>query len=125
MTARLKEIVFDCAHPAALARFWAALVDGYAIRPYDAEEIARLAAFGFTPETDPSVMVDGPGPTLCFHAVERGRVQGRIHLDLAVTDRDDECARALALGASIIREADGYTVLADPEGNHFCLADGR
>lgn len=125
MSARLKEIVFDCAHPAALARFWAALVEGYAIRPYDAEEIARLAALGLTPETDPSVMVDGPGPSLCFHAVDRGRVQGRIHLDLAVTDRDADCARALALGASILREADGYTVLADPEGNHFCLADAR
>ena len=125
MIARLKEIVFDCRHPAALARFWAALVEGYAVRPYDDDEIARLAALGFTPETDPSVMVDGPGPSLCFHAVERGRAQGRIHLDLAVSDRDAERARALALGASIIRETDGYTVLADPEGNHFCLADAR
>jgi hypothetical protein len=125
MTARLKEIVFDCAHPASLARFWCALVAGYAIRAYDDEEVARLAALGFTPETDPSVMVDGPGPSLCFHKVERGRVQGRIHLDLEVEDRDVERVRALGLGASVIREADGYTVLADPEGNHFCLADRR
>ena len=125
MTARLKEIVFDCHHPARLARFWAALVDGYAVRGYDEVEIARLAALGFTPETDPSVMVDGPGPSLCFHQVERGRVQGRIHLDLEVEDRNAERARALTLGASMIREADGYSVLADPEGNHFCLADRR
>lgn len=125
MTARLKEIVFDCRHPARLSRFWAALVDGYAVRGYDEVEIARLAALGFTPETDPSVMVDGPGPSLCFHQVERGRVQGRIHLDLEVEDRNAERARALTLGASMIREADGYSVLADPEGNHFCLADRR
>jgi hypothetical protein len=54
---RLKEIVFDADHPAALARFWAAVIDGYAIRPYDDEEIARLAGLGFTPETDPTVPV--------------------------------------------------------------------
>ena len=120
---RLKEIVFDCRHAAPLARFWAALLEDYAVRAYDDEEIARLAGLGFTPETDPVVMVDGPGPTLCFHEIERGRVQGRIHLDVAVSDRDAEKARALGLGASVVREADGYTVMADPEGNHFCLVD--
>lgn len=123
--ARLKEVVFDGRHPASLARFWAALVEGYAVRAYDDAEIARLAALGLTPESDPVVMVDGPGPSLCFHQLERGRVQGRIHLDLEVTDRVGERARALLLGAAIIREADSYTVLADPEGNHFCLVDRR
>ena len=48
----LKEIVIDADHPASLARFWAAVLDGYAVRPYDEGEIARLAALGFTPETD-------------------------------------------------------------------------
>jgi len=119
----LKEIVFDCSRAAPLARFWAAVIEGYAVRAYDDEEIARLAALGFTPETDPVVMVDGPGPTLCFHEIERGRVQGRIHLDVKVTDRPAERARLLGLGASVLREADGYTVMADPEGNHFCLVD--
>lgn len=122
---RLKEIVFDCHHPAGLARFWAALAEGYAIRAYDEAEIARLATEGLTPETDPVVMVDGPGPTLCFLKEERGRVQGRIHLDLEVTDRPAETARVLALGARFIREAATYTVFADPEGNHFCLIDAR
>jgi hypothetical protein len=120
---RLKEIVFDCTRAAPLARFWAALLEDYDVRAYDDEEIARLAGLGFTPDTDPVVMVDGPGPSLCFHEIERGRVQGRIHLDVAVSDRDAEKARALGLGASVVREADGYTVMADPEGNHFCLVD--
>lgn len=120
---KLKEIVFDCRHAAPLARFWATLLEDYAVRAYDEAEIARLAALGLTPETDPVVMVDGPGPTLCFHEIERGRVQGRIHLDVAVTDRDAERKRAMGLGASRVREADGYTVMADPEGNHFCLVD--
>jgi hypothetical protein len=121
---KLKEIVFDCRRAAPLARFWAALLEGYAVRAYDDEEIARLAGLGFTPETDPVVMVDGPGPTLCFHEIERGRVQGKIHLDVAVADRSAERRRVLDLGASVVREAEGYTVMADPEGNHFCLVDG-
>ena len=125
MSGRLKEIVFDCTHAAPLARFWADVLEGYAVRAYDQAEIARLAALGLTPETDPVVMVDGPGPTLCFHEIERGRVQGRIHLDVDVTDRDAERTRVLGLGASVVGEAEGYTVMADPEGNHFCLVDGR
>jgi hypothetical protein len=123
MSARLKEIVFDCRNAAPLARFWAALIEGYAVRAYNQAEIDRLAALGLVPDTDPVVMVDGPGPTLCFHEIERGRVQGRIHLDIEVDDRGAERERALGLGASLVREADGYTVLADPEGNHFCLVD--
>ena len=120
---KLKEIVFDCRRAAPQARIWAALLEGYAVRAYDDEEIARLAGLGFTPETDPVVMVDGPGPTLCFHEIERGRVQGKIHLDVAVADRPAERRRVLGLGASVVREAEGYTVMTDPEGNHFCLVD--
>jgi hypothetical protein len=123
MSGILKEIVFDCKRAAPLARFWAQVIDGYAVRAYDEEEIARLAGLGLTPETDPVVMVDGPGPTLCFHEIERGRVQGRIHLDVKVADRAGERVRLIGLGASVVREADGYTVMADPEGNHFCLVE--
>lgn len=123
MSGLLKEIVFDCKRAAPLARFWAQVLTGYAVRAYDDEEIARLAALGLTPDTDPVVMVDGPGPTLCFHEIERGRVQGRIHLDVKVTDPAAERTRLIGLGAGVVREADGYTVLADPEGNHFCLVD--
>ena len=80
--ARLKEIVIDADHPAALARFWAEAADGYAIRAYDDEEIARLSGLGLTPETDTSVMVDGPGPTICFQLLkgprpERNRLRKR------------------------------------------------
>ncbi len=80
-----------------------------------------MAVLALTPETDPVVMVDGPGPTLCFHEIERGRVQGRIHLDVAVADPMGEIARLIGLGATVLREAEGYTVMLDPEGNHFCI----
>jgi hypothetical protein len=123
---KLKEIVFDADHPAALARFWAQVIDGYAVRPYDDDEIARLAALGFTPETDPTVMVDGPGPTLCFQIFPGPRhARNRVHVDVSVEDRPAEVARLMALGASVAREADGYTVIRDPEGNNFCLVDRR
>ena len=125
MRGALKEIVFDCHRAAPLARFWAQVLEGYAVRAYDDEEIARLAALGLTPETDPVVMVDGPGPTLCFHEIERGRVQGRIHLDVAVEDPAAEIKRLIGIGATIGREAEGYTVMLDPEGNHFCIVEKR
>src|SRR5687767_5706933 len=40
--ARLHDIVLDCRHPASLARFWAATLDGYAVAPYDEAELVRL-----------------------------------------------------------------------------------
>ncbi|RYE08568.1 MAG: VOC family protein [Hyphomicrobiales bacterium] len=123
---RLKEIVIDADHPASLARFWAAAVDGYAVRPYDGAEIARLAALGLTPETDPTVLVDGPGPVICCQLREGPRLErNRIHLDLATRDRKAEVARLTAIGASVWYQRDGFTVLRDPEGNQFCVVDER
>lgn len=121
---RLQEIVFDCRSAPALARFWAAALDGYAVRAYDQAEIDRLAALGLTPETDPTVMVDGPGPSLCFHQVPgRNYSNNRLHLDIAAADRAAEVERLLALGARVQREAGAYTVMLDPEGNQFCVVE--
>jgi hypothetical protein len=119
----LKEIVFDTGHPARLARFWAAALDGYAVRAYDAAEIARLAARGLTPETDPVVAVDGPGPTLFFQKSQGAAPAGRLHLDLAGGPRLAEVARLEALGATIRDVHPRYTVMLDPEGNRFCVQD--
>ena len=121
---RIKEIVFDAEHPAGLARFWAAAVADYAVRAYDAAEIARLAAAGYTPETDPTVMVDGPGPSLRFQKrppLHTGR--NPVHLDLVGGDRPSEIARLIALGASVRDEGEHHTVMQDPEGNQFCVQD--
>ena len=118
----IREIVFDCERPSVLARFWAEALDGYAVRTYDAAEIARLAALGLTPETDPTVMVDGPGPILCFQKVPgRKYDNNRMHLDIAVGDRPGEVRRLCGLGAAVVRETGGYTVMHDPEGNQFCI----
>lgn len=121
---QLREIVIDADHPASLARFWAAAVDGYSVRPYDEAEIARLATLGLTPETDRFVLIDGPGPIICCQLREGPRPErNRIHLDLHTADRAAEVARLTALGATFWYEHSHFTVLRDPEGNQFCVAD--
>jgi len=122
--AKLKEIVVDADNPAKLARFWAQVAEGYADRAYDEAEIARLAALGLTPDTDPVVMVDGPGPPLCFHLRGGPRpFRNRIHLDLSSADRTAEVERVMALGATFWRSEQNYTTLRDIEGNPFCIID--
>ena len=123
---RLQEIVIDSDVPSRLARFWAKAGEGYARSRYGADEIARLSSLGLTPETDPVVMVDGPGPVLCFQLRKGPRpARNRVHLDLEAADRSAEVQRLIALGARHVRDGEGYTVLNDPEGNNFCVADAR
>jgi glyoxalase superfamily protein len=122
--ATLREIVIDCERAPALARFWVSVLDGYDIRAYDDAEIERLAGLGLTPETDPMVAVDGPGPTLFFQQVpERKIAKNRVHVDVTSDDRHGEVKRLVALGASVQQEYDGWTTLTDPEGNEFCVTD--
>ena len=121
---RLAEIVIDADHPAALARFWAGAIDGYQVRPYDEAEIARLAKKGLTPETDPFVLLDGPGPKICCQFRAGPRLErNRIHLDIAAEDRAAEVKRLIGLGAKFWFEEAKFTVLRDPEGNQFCVTD--
>lgn len=119
---RLKAVVVDCEHAPSQAHFWAAAIDGCNIRPYDDAELERLVALGYTPETDPTVMVDTPIGTLCFQQVAEGkRAKNRVHLDLVSDDRGADAERLIAMGASMLSEYDDHTVLAEPEGNEFCL----
>ena len=125
--ATLKEVVFDCEHPASLARFWADLLEGYDLRPYDEAEIERLRGIGITDlADDPSVCIDSSsGPTLFFQRVpERKTVKNRVHLDLSAEDRAAEAQRIAAIGGRMLHEFDTWTVFADLEGNEFCVADG-
>ncbi len=125
--ARLADIVFDCARPSTLARFWADALDGYEIAPYDEAELARLRAIGIDdPADDPTVLVETGGlePRMWFQKVpEPKRVKNRVHLDLRADDVDVEITRLVALGALVAGEQrhDGLVVMLDPEGNEFCL----
>jgi hypothetical protein len=124
--ARIREIVIDSMRPAVLARFWAAALDGYEVRSYDAAEMARLAELGLTPDTDPTVLIDGPGPILCFQQARSEKCgRNRLHLDLVGGARNDEVARFVALGARMREAHEHHTVMLDPEGNEFCIQDSR
>ena len=123
--ARLGDIVFDCDHPASLARFWAAALDGYEVAPYDDEEIARLAAMGVDDvEDDPSVMLLGPGPRVFCQRVPEGKsAKNRCHLDLTCDDLAAEVARLESIGATRLahQPSDGTVAMADPAGNELCI----
>ena len=119
MTARVRNITFDCADPFALAGFWGE-VTGYREDPEDPNH-----------PDDPEALLVGPDgqPNLLFITVpEPKTVKNRVHLDLQPTDRsrDEEVDRLLALGATLVADhrrpdGTGWAVLADPEGNELCV----
>lgn len=124
-TGSLVAIVLDCRRAAPQARFWAEAL-GWAVRPYDDAEIARLAGRGPTPETDPAVAVDSPDGTLTLFCVEvpepkTGKL--RMHLDIRVDTRE-RFDRLASLGARVVERRPEWTVMADPEGNEFCAFGG-
>ena len=93
------QITIDAASPSRLARFWAAALPGYQVRPYDEAEITRLASLGLTPETDTSVPIDAQGqPTIWFQKSDRvTTVRNRIHLDLS---NGEQLASMLSRGSA-------------------------
>jgi hypothetical protein len=117
----LVEIVMDCRHAAGLATFWEVAL-GWRIRPYDEAEVARLAAVGLTPQTDPTVAIDAPDGSLVFflqEVPEPKTVKNRMHVDVRLRD-EAHLEDLLRLGATVVSEHDGWRVLLDPEGNEFC-----
>lgn len=126
--ASIRDVTFDSPHPASIARFWAAALDGYDVAPYDEAELARLRGLGIEDvNDDPTVLVepaDGTPPRLFFQLVPEAKVvKNRVHLDLATDDRAAEIARLTDRGARVLAEHDHWTTLADPDGNEFCVSD--
>lgn len=121
--ARLHDIVIDCAHPASLARFWAAVLDDHKVAPYDDEELERLRGMGINdPEDDPSVLLEG-SPRIFFNRVPEAKtVKNRVHVDLRCDVPEAEVRRLSELGATLVSRDGDWFVLADPEGNEFCLS---
>jgi hypothetical protein len=122
---RLKQVVIDCKQPSSLARFWVAALDDFDVRPYDDEEIARLASLGYTPETDPGVIVDGPHLEICFQQVSlERRSKTPVHFDIESADWLAEIERLTSLGATVKERFEAHAWMRDPEGNDFCLVAG-
>lgn len=117
MGIRIQAIDVDSSDPAALARFWEAAL-GWRITYEEADEVVLEPPAGSAEE--------GVVPDLLFLKVPEGKsVKNRLHLDLRPEDRDAEVARLEALGARQVDIGQGsevtWVVLADPEGNEFCV----
>jgi predicted enzyme related to lactoylglutathione lyase len=114
MALSAKHVTFDCADPRRLADFWAEVVGG-SVKDDWGEFVTVVAekagvahlAFGKVPE--------------------RKEGKNRVHIDFRADDRHTEVERVVALGAAIVAERNvgdlEWTVLQDPEGNEFCIAN--
>jgi predicted enzyme related to lactoylglutathione lyase len=117
-TGPVAAVVVDCADPRAQARFWGQATD-WAVHEASAD-YARLRS------------ARGVGPYLEFvRTPDAKTVKNRTHLDLRPYPGDDhaaEAGRLRSLGATDVDLGQGdvpWTVLADPEGNEFCLLTPR
>ncbi|MGV9890074.1 VOC family protein [Streptomyces sp. NPDC003395] len=113
MTSAIRHTTIDSADAYRLALFWS--------------EVLGLPVHDDDKPGDPEALIEGAG--LLFVTVpETKTLKNRVHFDLQPQDRtrDEEVRRLLGLGATLVddrRDPDGtgWAVLADPEGNEFCV----
>ena len=111
MVSFIKSVTFDCHEPLKVAAFWAAALGS------DVDEDS-------TPDRAWVEPAGWGGPSLWFQKVPEGKTaKNRQHFDLrvALTDVPSEVRRLEALGASVLRDDGDLVVMADPEGNEFCV----
>jgi catechol 2,3-dioxygenase-like lactoylglutathione lyase family enzyme len=119
MACRITELVLDCRNPEVLADFWCQVL-GFVVLQTEEDGSIEIGPDG----TDP----DNPGLTLVLSpSTDQKRAKLPLHFDVNAVDgsQDEELQRLFRLGA---RTADvgqtgeeSWHVLADPEGNQFCL----
>ncbi|MFG2130011.1 VOC family protein [Streptomyces sp. NPDC048751] len=113
MTSAIRHMTIHCADAYALATFWSQVLG----QPLHEDDHPG----------DEETLIEGAGVLFVTVPDSKG-VKSRIHVDLQPQDRtrDEEVARLLALGATQVRDqrrpdGTGWVVLADPEGNEFCV----
>lgn len=127
MTSRITELSIDCSDPARLADFWCGVL-GYAV--LDATD--DLVEIGPPARADAdlldAVRREPVPPTIFLARVPEAKtVKNRLHLDVSPVDvpQAEEVARIEALGATRVEIGqsgqESWVVLADPEGNEFCV----
>jgi hypothetical protein len=117
MPSRWHNVVVDSVDPGRLARWWAEVLDYRVIDDDDDDEV----------EIAPTV---GGHPSLLFIRVDDPKLgKNRLHIDLNPDDRDGEVERLVNMGARHVDVGQGddvtWVVLADPEGNEFCVLRAR
>ncbi|GAA2560628.1 VOC family protein [Winogradskya consettensis] len=115
MPSSWEQVVVDAEDPARLARWWAEALGFVIVHEEPGEvEIRR------TPDTLPGLLFV-PVP-------DAKTVKNRLHLDLRPDDQEAEVERLVDMGArpvDIGQHDVGWVVLADPEGNEFCVLRAR
>ena len=106
-------ITIDCRDPVALSGFWGTVL-GYSVHP----ESSSAEALLLPPDAGAAEISFVPVP-------EDKQVKNRLHFDLIPqATQETEVDRLVGVGASIVddrRASDGWVVMADPEGNEFCV----
>ena len=132
MALRWYTVVIDCRDIAAQARWWAQTLDYQIVYEAD-DEVAVIPKWASVEEiVDPSVWREQP-QGLVFVPVPEGKTaKNRLHIDLAPhssQDRDAQIEELIARGATRVDVGQPrdvtWTVLADPEGNEFCVLSAR
>jgi predicted enzyme related to lactoylglutathione lyase len=119
MTSRIAVLTVDARDPARVADFWCQVL-GWVVCNRDPDGVVTIAPVGAGPGADDMVIDVAPVP-------EPKTRKNRLHLDLRAdgVSRDEELNRLLALGAQRVDVGQApdvsWVVLADPEGNEFCL----
>jgi glyoxalase superfamily protein len=111
MSIEWEQVVVDAGDPAALGRWWLEAL-GWVVVNDDPDEFEIRPA------------ADRPPGLLFVRVPERKAVKNRLHLDFRPDDRDAEVERFVGLGAQRVDIGQGeqsWVVLADPEGNEFCV----
>jgi hypothetical protein len=116
MGSRWLGLVVDSRDPARLARWWAEVL-GYRVTSEKPDVVAIAGA-------------DESHPGIAFVPVPEAKAgKNRLHLDLAPDDQPAEIERLVDMGARPVELGEsagrGWTVLADPEGNEFCVLPGE
>jgi predicted enzyme related to lactoylglutathione lyase len=113
---RVGSVVFNCREFETMLTFWGKAL-GYAHRNEPGEAPHRFSVLRDPAATGPNVSMDEGEPE-----------RSPLHLDLYSTEPEADVDRLLRLGATLYRRrepGEDFTVLADPEGNLFCVVDAR
>jgi predicted enzyme related to lactoylglutathione lyase len=113
MSVTISQVAIDTTDPQRLAKWWAEQTDGVIYA-----DLGNFVMVGIGSREN--------GFSLCFQKVnEPTPGKNRVHLDCSATDVDAEAQRLVAAGAAFVakHEVDSFAwvVLADPDGNQFCL----
>ena len=115
MSLTWEQVIIDSIAPVDLGLWWCAAL-GWVVVNDDPDE------FEIRPDTDRM-------PGLLFALVSEAKtIKNRLHIDLRPDDRDAEVERLIGLGARRVdvgQRNESWVVLADPEGNEFCVLSSR